>query len=99
MTCRELIKLGAVAGVSAMAGRLGAVEPAVKPLRILILGGTGFTGPHSVRYVGLELVTSFGLTNALQSRADALRRGRCATAGRETDELAADRRREVVNLK
>jgi 2'-hydroxyisoflavone reductase len=45
-----LIKLGAVAGVSALAGRLGAVEPAVKPLRILILGGTGFTGPHQVRY-------------------------------------------------
>lgn len=48
-----------------MAGRLGAVEPAVKPLRISILGGTGFTGPHQVRYVGLELATSFGLTNAL----------------------------------
>jgi hypothetical protein len=65
MTCRELIKLGAVAGVSALAGRLGAVEPAVKPLRILILGGTVFSGPHPVRYLGLELVTSFGLTNAL----------------------------------
>jgi 2'-hydroxyisoflavone reductase len=29
------------------AGRAG---PPVKPLRILILGGTGFTGPHQVRY-------------------------------------------------
>src|ERR1700736_6940918 len=25
-------------------------EKAVKPLRILILGGTGFTGPYQVRY-------------------------------------------------
>ena len=50
MTRRELIKLGAVAGVSALAGRAVSAEPAVKPLRILILGGTGFTGPHQVRY-------------------------------------------------
>jgi 2'-hydroxyisoflavone reductase len=28
----------------------GAVQRAPKPLRILILGGTGFTGPHQVRY-------------------------------------------------
>ena len=28
----------------------GAVQGAPKPLRILILGGTGFTGPHQVRY-------------------------------------------------
>jgi 2'-hydroxyisoflavone reductase len=27
-----------------------AVTPAAKPLRILILGGTGLTGPHQVRY-------------------------------------------------
>src|SRR6195256_1690152 len=26
------------------------VEKAAKPLRILILGGTGFTGPYQVRY-------------------------------------------------
>jgi 2'-hydroxyisoflavone reductase len=29
---------------------LGGVGKAAKPLRILILGGTGFTGPHQVRY-------------------------------------------------
>ena len=28
----------------------GAAQRAPKPLRILILGGTGFTGPHQVRY-------------------------------------------------
>jgi 2'-hydroxyisoflavone reductase len=27
-----------------------AVEPAARALRILILGGTGFTGPHQIRY-------------------------------------------------
>jgi len=26
------------------------IERAAKPLRLLILGGTGFTGPHQVRY-------------------------------------------------
>ena len=28
----------------------GGIERAAKPLRLLILGGTGFTGPHQVRY-------------------------------------------------
>lgn len=31
-------------------GPMAGVEKAKKPLRILILGGTGFTGPHQVRY-------------------------------------------------
>src|SRR5215210_5022087 len=26
------------------------VEKAARPMRLLILGGTGFTGPHQVRY-------------------------------------------------
>ena len=29
---------------------LSHIEPARRPLRLLILGGTGFTGPHQVRY-------------------------------------------------
>ncbi len=38
-------------GAAALAGLgLLAAKPAAKPLRILILGGTGFTGPHQVRY-------------------------------------------------
>ncbi|MCB1570587.1 MAG: NAD-dependent epimerase/dehydratase family protein, partial [Xanthomonadales bacterium] len=51
---RNLIKLGALAGAiglttsraysAALPGQGG------KPLRILILGGTGFIGPHQVRY-------------------------------------------------
>ncbi len=52
-TRRKFIKVSAVAG-----GALGlglpfssrAEEKTTKPLRILILGGTGFTGPFQVRY-------------------------------------------------
>lgn len=33
-----------------MTSKLSAVEKAAAPLRILILGGTGFIGPHQVRY-------------------------------------------------
>jgi 2'-hydroxyisoflavone reductase len=68
MKRRDLLKLGALAGVSALVTRLAGQTPppvarprvavtaaegvarAERPLRILILGGTGFTGPHQVRY-------------------------------------------------
>lgn len=54
-TRRDLLKLGALAaGTTALAPRLATaalpVAKATKPLDILILGGTGFTGPHQVRY-------------------------------------------------
>jgi 2'-hydroxyisoflavone reductase len=35
---------------AALGGEAGPIGKAAKPLRILILGGTGFTGPHQVRY-------------------------------------------------
>ncbi len=61
---RDVLKLGALAAgaslglgslsASAAAGATNsaapAARPAGRPLRILILGGTGFTGPHQVRY-------------------------------------------------
>jgi 2'-hydroxyisoflavone reductase len=68
MNRRDLLKLGAAAGATALLGRalaqtapaakparqhidpLADIAKADKPLRILILGGTGFTGPHQVRY-------------------------------------------------
>ncbi|MFM9469880.1 twin-arginine translocation signal domain-containing protein, partial [Streptomyces scabiei] len=70
MNRRDLLKLGAAAGASALLPRVLAqtapaaapkpkpvhvaaaegVARAEKPLNILILGGTGFTGPHQVRY-------------------------------------------------
>lgn len=54
-TRRRFVGAAALAAAT-LAGRAGAafaadtVARAEKPLRILILGGTGFTGPHQVRY-------------------------------------------------
>jgi 2'-hydroxyisoflavone reductase len=55
LTRRNLIRLSSAALVGATVGKLPAFaeasgKQAHKPLRILILGGTGFTGPHQVRY-------------------------------------------------
>lgn len=52
---RDLLKLGALAAaafplVGSAAASTPKVERAAKPLRILILGGTGFTGPFQVNY-------------------------------------------------
>ncbi len=54
-TRRDFAKLSALAvpalpllGRQALAGAMS--EQPIKPLRVLILGGTGFTGPHQVRY-------------------------------------------------
>jgi 2'-hydroxyisoflavone reductase len=50
---REFLKLSALAGCGLVAGlatRSFALPQTIKPLRILILGGTGFTGPHQVKY-------------------------------------------------
>ena len=55
-TRRELLKLSAIAAATAAfpplawASKPGPVEKAAKPLNILILGGTGFTGPFQVEY-------------------------------------------------
>lgn len=52
-TRRKFIKLSGAAGGAVGLGlvsKAGAVEKAAKPMRLLILGGTGFTGPFQVRY-------------------------------------------------
>ena len=54
-TRRDLFKLGALAAASTALPSLAAapaapVARAPRPLRILILGGTGFTGPFQVQY-------------------------------------------------
>jgi 2'-hydroxyisoflavone reductase len=53
-TRRNFIKMSAAAGGTigfGFAPRLfAAADKASKPMNILILGGTGFTGPHQVRY-------------------------------------------------
>ncbi|HVZ47172.1 MAG TPA: NAD-dependent epimerase/dehydratase family protein [Gemmatimonadaceae bacterium] len=56
---RDFIRAGAMAGAAAWLSRAGMPRPrhaadpapfARTPLRILVLGGTGFVGPHLVRY-------------------------------------------------
>jgi 2'-hydroxyisoflavone reductase len=57
-TRRDVLKIAGAGAVllglrpaRSLANRAGGAAPmAEKPLRILILGGTGFTGPHQVRY-------------------------------------------------
>src|SRR4029450_6941260 len=52
-TRRHFIKVSAAAGSALGFGinsRSLFAETSVKPLRLLILGGTGFTGPYQVRY-------------------------------------------------
>src|ERR1700682_4381448 len=48
-TRRQFIKLSAASAAALGVGKSSA-EKSMRPLRILILGGTGFTGPHQVRY-------------------------------------------------
>ncbi len=53
-TRRDLLKMGVLAAAtgatSKASSRTASVGTAAKPLKILILGGTGFIGPHQVRY-------------------------------------------------
>src|ERR1700731_463549 len=52
-TRRQFIKISAAAGATVALGTRSAslcAEKVVKPLRILILGGTGFTGPYQIHY-------------------------------------------------
>src|SRR5258708_7947038 len=42
--------LGLIPGASALSAAIGTTRRAAKASRILILGGTGFTGPSQVRY-------------------------------------------------
>ena len=49
-TNRRAVVAGAGALALAAAGSRTAISAPIKPLNILILGGTGFTGPHQVAY-------------------------------------------------
>ena len=44
------VGLGLVPGMSALSNSVSSSGKAAKPMRILILGGTGFTGPFQVKY-------------------------------------------------
>ena len=51
MKRRRFIKTATGTALAVSAGPITLLaEKSVKPLRILILGGTGFTGPYQVRY-------------------------------------------------
>jgi len=49
-TRRDVLKTGVLVGGSLLAGSLPAASKAKTPLHLLILGGTGFIGPHLVRH-------------------------------------------------
>ncbi len=49
-TRREFIKVAALFGGALLTARSFGAEEKPKPMRILILGGTGFTGPFQVKY-------------------------------------------------
>ena len=54
-TRRDFLKSSAVlAGGFPALARLAESTPALAPLNILVLGGTGFIGPHLVRYAALR---------------------------------------------
>ncbi len=50
MNRRRFVTTSALGGLGLMTGARAALAAPARPLRILILGGTGFTGPHQVRY-------------------------------------------------
>jgi 2'-hydroxyisoflavone reductase len=100
-TRRDLLKLSALAaGLAGLGTSVAAAEPKPAPgkLRILILGGTGFTGPHQIRYAlarGHE-ITVFNRgkrPNEFKGRVEEL------TGDRETNDyasLAGEREWDVV---
>lgn len=50
LTRRTFVAATAAGFAAAAVSKAAADQPAVKPMRILILGGTGFIGPNQVRY-------------------------------------------------
>ena len=96
-TRRDVLKLGGLAaaglGASALLPAMAAATvpraaAASKPLRILILGGTGFTGPHQVRYA-LERGHSITLFNRGRREVDWPAAVEELTGDRDTGDLAA----------
>ncbi|MDP9004748.1 MAG: NAD-dependent epimerase/dehydratase family protein [Verrucomicrobiota bacterium] len=92
-TRRKFIKLSAVAGGALGLGlrpSAGAPEKATKPLRILILGGTGFTGPFQVKYA-LERGHKISVFNRGKTHP--------GETPREVEQLVGDRNGQLDALK
>ena len=89
---REFIGRGiaALGAAAALDPRSLLAAPARAPKRILILGGTGFVGPHQVRYA-LQRGHTVTIFN----------RGRSAPGmfGKDVEELAGDRASDLSALK
>ena len=89
---REFIGRGiaALGAAAALDPRSLLAAPARAPKRILILGGTGFVGPHQVRYA-LQRGHTVTIFN----------RGRTAPGmfGKDVEELAGDRASDLSALK
>ena len=88
-TRRRFIKVSAAAGTAFSVGNLFAAKT-VKPLRILILGGTGFTGPFQVRYA-LSADTRSPLSIAAKTHPGEL--------PKEVEQLVGDRNGQLDALK
>ena len=93
-TRRDLLKFGALATAAAALPSLassgsapGAVGKAAKPLNILILGGTGFTGPFQVARIRRQ--TSTPLRSGSPTSRSTRSGGWARTASRASDPLAA----------
>lgn len=96
MNRRELIKLGLLSGAVAMTTRWQgafASAPPGKPLKILILGGTGFIGPAQVRYA-LSRGHSISLLNRGTRDLEWPSEVEALTGDRNTGDLAALKDRE-----
>ena len=89
---REFIGRGiaALGAAAALDPRSLLATPAAAPKRILILGGTGFVGPHQVRHA-LQRGHTVTIFN----------RGRSAPGmfGKDVEELAGDRANDLRALK
>jgi 2'-hydroxyisoflavone reductase len=87
-TRRQFIKLSAATATALSVGKLIAKKRA-EPLRILILGGTGFTGPYQVRY-GLERGHKITVFNRGKTHPGEL--------PKEVEQLLGDRNGQLVAL-
>lgn len=99
-TRREFLTISAGA-LALQASGLAAVSPAMRPLDILVLGGTGFLGPHEINYAMARghQVTMFNRGSNAGMYGDAVEEitgNRDSTVDQGLTALAGDRTWDVV---